>query len=476
MMKFADNNKHILKQYDGEQNALGDKNVIAAFESDNNIIFNETYYIVGDVTRAIKIQAMYDLTIIGDIVVEECVVHGSLTVIGDVCINNLTCGKSFYCQGSVRCSKIYVSGNINAASIDCDVIECDSNVVINTTISINQLADIKHNVVACEGIIGEGKFCVENAIANNYFDFEGDKEGRILELESDTIISEKESFNGHNTKSLDNMISELNSRIMGQLAEIPNLEENKIVDLLKDWQGIDLNILKVLSDAKDMFSSLIDISYNNRINNLNEYIIVLYAKRMLPKELFMYESIEHINSLMLPRATNEIDRLEFKISSVEQFSELMVMALAIVDLLQDKFDIVMDKLFGAIGLKYLTVSSIINKYIQGEIVVQAQGESIQKNIETEIQVIEVPKTDRSQSVESKREFLNKKLAHVWKRIGLSDAEFERLTSMKIRTISEFVEASDRLLTKAFGKKVFLVPHLLQTRDKLLNKINEMKDE
>lgn len=84
-----------LIQYDGEANGIAGKNVIEAFEGNDSIIFNETYIIIGEHTEALKIHAMYDLTIMGDVTVQECVVNGSLTVIGTARIANLTCYNGF---------------------------------------------------------------------------------------------------------------------------------------------------------------------------------------------------------------------------------------------------------------------------------------------------------------------------------------------------------------------------------------------
>ena len=145
-----------LVQFDGEADGIAGKNVIEAFEGNNSIIFNETYMIVGEHTKAVKIHAMYDLTIIGDVTVQECVVNGSLTIIGDAHISNLTCYNTFICKGNLYSDKIYVGRNMNVGSIDCNEIICDGNVVMQTTANINQSAKIGKTMVACEGIMGAG--------------------------------------------------------------------------------------------------------------------------------------------------------------------------------------------------------------------------------------------------------------------------------------------------------------------------------
>ena len=48
-----------------------------------------------------------------------------------------------------------------------------------------------------------------------------------------------------------------------------------------------------------------------------------------------------------------------------------------------------------------------------------------------------------------------------------------MATIKIRTFGDLVQANDITLTKAFGKKVFLANHLIQTRDKIIEKLADM---
>ena len=74
----------------------------------------------------------------------------------------------------------------------------------------------------------------------------------------------------------------------------------------------------------------------------------------------------------------------------------------------------------------------------------------------------------------KVDFLAKKLSHTGKKFGLTDVELERMATIKIRTFGDLVQASDMALTKAFGKKAFLANHLIQTRDKIIEKLADME--
>lgn len=85
---------------------------------------------------------------------------------------------------------------------------------------------------------------------------------------------------------------------------------------------------------------------------------------------------------------------------------------------------------------------------------------------------DAPKTDAPHM--KKSDFLAKKLSHAGKKFGLTDVELERMATIKIRTFDDLVNASDETLTKVFGKKVFLADHLIQTRDKIIEKLVDME--
>ena len=196
-----------LIQYDGESGSIAGKNIIEAFEGNDSVIFNESYIIIGEHTEALKIHAMYDLTIMGDVTAQECVVNGSLTVIGNARIKNITCQNGFICKGDLYSEKVYVGGDLIADSVVCDELICEGNAAIQTTANINQAAQIAKTIVACEGIMGAGKFTAQNAIANEYFEFDGDYEGKILELETDETICDTVPQNSDSYDTVEDVIA-----------------------------------------------------------------------------------------------------------------------------------------------------------------------------------------------------------------------------------------------------------------------------
>lgn len=463
-----------LIQYDGEASCIAGKNVIEAFEGNDSIIFNETYMIVGEHTNALKIHAMYDLTIIGDVTAQECVVNGSLTIIGDAHIANLTCYNTFICKGNLHADKIYVGRNIIVGSIDCDDIICDGNVVLQTTANINQNAKIGKTMVACEGIMGAGTFSAINAIANEYFEFDGEYEGKILELETDATISNTVPVKVAPCETIEDIINLANKKLEEEYDKCPDLDEEEIIKHLKKLGAIQSRELKFLPIVEPLFTKLTEISYQDRIETIDEYLTVLMAQKMLPTEVYKYESVDHVGKLFLPKAQSEIDELGFEPCTIEQFSRVLSMAVKFEEVLSADWEILMDKVFESIGLKYSTVSSMINRNKPKQSVQSITAESVDEPVEdseeSEPEPAPVPAVPRMKKVD----FLAKKLSHTGKKFGLTDVELERMATIKIRTFGDLVQASDMALTKAFGKKAFLANHLIQTRDKIIEKLADME--
>ena len=463
-----------LIQYDGEASCIAGKNVIEAFEGNDSIIFNETYMIVGEHTKALKIHAMYDLTIIGDVTAQECVVNGSLTIIGDAHIANLTCYNTFICKGNLHADKIYVGRNIIVGSIDCDDIICDGNVVLQTTANINQNAKIGKTMVACEGIMGAGTFSAINAIANEYFEFDGEYEGKILELETDATISNTVPVKVAPCETIEDIINLANKKLEEEYDKCPDLDEEEIIKHLKKLGAIQSRELKFLPIVEPLFTKLTEISYQDRIETIDEYLTVLMAQKMLPTEVYKYESVDHVGKLFLPKAQSEIDELGFEPCTIEQFSRVRSMAVKFEEVLSADWEILMDKVFESIGLKYSTVSSMINRNKPKQSVQSITAESVDEPVEDSEEIKPEPAPVPAVPRMKKVDFLAKKLSHTGKKFGLTDVELERMATIKIRTFGDLVQASDIALTKVFGKKAFLANHLIQTRDKIIEKLADME--
>lgn len=356
---FVNDQDGVLIQYDGESESIAGKNIIEAFEGNDSVIFNESYIVIGERTEAFKIHAMYDLTIIGDLIAQECVVNGSLTVIGNVRITNITCQNELICKGDLYSEKLYVGGNLLVDSVVCDELICDENAVIQTTANINQIAQIAKTIIACEGIMGAGNFTTQNAIANEYFEFDGEYKGKILELETDKTISDVIYENGATYNTVEDVITLANKKLAEEFSKCSSLDEEQLIGHLHFLSSVENKELKSLPVVEPLFSKLIDLSYKSRIENIEEYLDVIVAKELLPDEVFSYETVEHIGRIYLSKANNEILNLNFEPTTIEQFAQVLLMAIKFKKVLSDEWETVMDMIFESVGIKYSTVSSMI---------------------------------------------------------------------------------------------------------------------
>ena len=460
-----------LCQFDGESEAVGGKNVIASFESDDVLLLNESYTVVGSIFRARKIHAMYDLTVIGDLEVSECVVNGTLMVTGNVSAHSMNCANSCVIQGNADIGKIYVGGDFIADSAKCDEIVVDGNVLILTTIDINNTARINKTIVAYEGIMGAGSFTAQNAIANEYFEFDGDVSGKILELETDSIVSELVPPSVKGELSLSDLITEANKLIDEEYAKCPDFEESDIIEALSKIEAAATQGWIKGPDNERLFRKLVDISYKERIDTFEEYLYVLLAKKTLPEKIYNYETIDFVDSL-LSDAEKDLDKLDFSPSNIEAFLRAVSIVHSCWDISGIGYDELYDKIFEAIGLKYNTVRAVFKRNITD--VDPIKQDHIHP---ADISSGGTEKTDATiipaANKELREDFLKKKMTHLAKKFGITDSKLERLASIGVRTCSDFISLKDETIENAYGRKAFLAKHLIEAKKKMAAKVEEM---
>lgn len=473
-----------LRQYDTSDTVIGGKNILEAFDSNDIVVFNESYTIVGDETTAKKISATYDLTIIGDLSVDEIKVNGTLTVIGDVSARVLTCANTFICRGHVNVDSLYV-GSIVAKSVKCVEFVCDGNALIETTIDIDELSRTEKTMVACEGIMGAGSFAALNAIANEYFEFSGDVQGKVLELESDTTLSEVltpvKTGVDLSEMPVDDMIRQIGERLQVEYKKCEELEEDALLELI---QHLSSNSFSSLSDYATLFDALVNISYLNEIVDFGDYLTVMYAKKVLPTEIYRYETIEHIDSMLLPKAQDMLDELEFRPQSVERIAQCIKMAIECADSIPMSTDYVLDKVFTSFGLRYSTVKNILEKTSANvsvkekpateAVVKTVVEEPVSKTTPDEVGV-GAPKPPKKSQM-SKSEFLEMSLHTEAKYFGITNDEQMRLASAKVKTCGDFLRMSESAIRDIFKKKLFLANHLFQAQKKMKAAVDKMDDE
>ena len=341
-------------QYDTSELIVGGVNIAEAIQSDKRLVFNESYTVTGIRSSAPSLYACYDLTVIGDLDVEEIEIRGNLYVLGNIKAKKLSCLKSIICSGNIDAETIY-SSEIVANDITCSSISCSGNVVVRTTLDVGENLQSEKSILAGEGILGRGHFSAKNAVAVEYFDFEGEVLGKVIELDTDDTFSEPHTVPPEEV-SFDDASAMLKRKIEEELQKAGEIDEEQLVEVVRKISETDVDLL---SDWEKLTADLVDLSYKDRITNLRDYLIVIMATKLLPEEIVGYETLEHVFDNILIDAEKDIDSLPFHAKSVEDFAyALKVVTLCSNELRIDK-DEALDRIFQSIGIKYKTVRSFI---------------------------------------------------------------------------------------------------------------------
>ena len=341
-------------QFDTAEIVVGGTNIIEAIQIDKKIVFNESYTVTGGRLAAPSVYACYDLTVIGNMDVEEITIMGNLYVIGNIKTKTLSCHKTIICSGDIDAEMI-VGSEIVANDISCHTISCSGNIVSRTTIDISKTLKTEKNVLTGEGILGSGLFSAKNAVAAEYFVFDGEIMGNVLELETGTSFGEFHSLPPEE-ETFEIFSGKLKERIAEELKKAGEVDENQLVKLVSQLSGIDE---AMLSDWEKLTEALIELSYIDKITNLRDYLITIMGTKLLPKEIISYETIEHVFGTLLIEAEEDIDTLPFHAKNVEDFAY----ALKIVTLCEKELGIekdeALDRIFQSIGIKYKTVKMFL---------------------------------------------------------------------------------------------------------------------
>lgn len=470
------------QQYDTSDTIIGGKNILEAFDCEDIVLFNESYVVVGEESHARIIRAAYDLTVIGDLSASEIQVNGTLTVTGNIVAQRINCSNNLLCQGDVTADSIYVGGDMTADSIKCSDFLCDGNAVIRTTIDIDKSSRTEKTMVACEGIIGGGTFAAMNAIANEYFEFDGDIEGHIVELETETTLSEVSApapaavAADFSELSIEEALTKIAERIRTEYARMEEMDEDALLELT---QKLSSGTLGELEDMGKLFEQLTQISYKDEIDDLGDYLVIAYAKKKLPAQLYRYETIEHIDSILLPKAVAMLDEMEFIPSSVEKIAQSLHIIMQLQGDLPLSTENLCDKVFSSVGLRFSTVKSIMSRVGAPKAEASApakEAEVFDVIVEPETGVpapVDVPKEEDGYrpnpavaSCTSQDEFLAKPLSVIGKSFTMTNDEVIRLGSVRIRTVGDFLAVDTVFIRDLYKKKPFLAHHLISVWKKI----------
>lgn len=365
-----------LLQFNSDNSVIDDKNVIESLVCDYDLVFNESYIVIGPTLEGKHIHATYDLIVLGDVFCDKLTVNGDLLVYGDIEANEVLCHGNFICTGEVRVEELVLEAYSIAGSIVGKRLYAGGDLFLQATVDTGIEFEADGLVVAGEGIMGDGVFKAKAAIANEYFEFNGDCKSKVFEItgmdftnlgaeDLNLPISQDENMDD---QSMDEEVSEymdieattslFNKALKESIYDWSELEEDAFIEKIR-------NVVKKI-DNLHLVNKLLDritaLSYDREIENFRDYLFVLCAKNVFPTGISEYDTIEPVLVGMFNKAQFTIDTMEYRATNIEEFA----FSLYIINRYQDEMPIgveeAADKIFSSVGIRYSTVEQIWREF------------------------------------------------------------------------------------------------------------------
>ena len=344
-------------QYDSSDIVVGGVNITEAVCMEKKLVFNESYTVAGPALSASSVYACYDLIVLGNLEADEIEVRGSLCVLGNIKAKQLSCLKTITCNGKIEADEIF-GNDIIAKDIRCKKITCSGNIIAQSTLDTSEDLVTEKAVITGEGILGSGRFSSRYAATTEYFDFHGEVIGKVIELETDGSFGEPQPIAVPDTLDIEKLVDLLKSSITKELSSAGEVDENKLLELVEQLSSIDTNRIY---DWRMLASKLVDLSYQSHITNLRDYLYVVMAKKLLPKEITDYETVEHVINQMFTEATNQLDDLGYSAKDATEIAYSLIIASLYQEDIPMEYDEILDRVFQSIGIKYKTVKSFLDR-------------------------------------------------------------------------------------------------------------------
>ena len=348
-----------LVQFNSGEQIIGTMNVAEAIETDSDIVFNESYIVIGNVLRGDSIHATYDLSVVGNLIARKITINGDLIVKGDIEADSLECRGAVICAGEVRVKNANFESYSCAESMVAETISASDNLFARTTVDTGKKIEVDGLIVVGEGIIGDGVFQAKAAIANEYFEFAGDTNSTVFEVSEMDFVE----ASGIPIEQASNLEQKNNAGDAFDAAEAFNKAFN---NSLNQWTEYEEDVLiqemkKTLSNLDDLYlidtimDHIVSISYQREISNFMDLLYVLCAKNIFPNQLASYETIEPVLNQMYVDAIENIEQMEFSASNIEEFAYSLFILSKYGTQLTISIEDGADKIFSSIGLRYSTV-------------------------------------------------------------------------------------------------------------------------
>lgn len=348
-----------IKEFYNSELKIEDINILEAAIYDEEIVFNESYTIIGKKIEAKKIHGCYNLTVLCDILADEIVVNGDLIVNGNLSAKTVNCEGNFMVSGAVKVENLFAGADLIAGEIITDNIDIKGNLLIKNALDIKETINSDGYVIVGDGISGQGEYSAKGSIAVEYFDFDGDINGTITELNSHSQFGEpyknKENIDNINTERL---LCMLNENIRKEITKAYNTDQNALETLISQWAKLDEN---EICSWNELLKYIIRLSNTDEIENLRDYLALFYAVKVFPEELQEYEAINHVFTVLMPTVFYSITKMPYKADNIEELALSLHIVAKYGPEIPYGSELIYDKIFQSIGLRYETVKMFIDK-------------------------------------------------------------------------------------------------------------------
>lgn len=353
------------KQFNSTKNKYG-INLEKIEACDDELYFNESFTICGESIRAKEIYGSYDLTFLGNVEAEKIETYGVLYVVGDL-IANMVRARKIICSGQIKVCDLFCDDEIISDSLNVNNADLTGNVLVNRSISVLNKFSSEANVLCGEGIIGS-EYSAKTTVVIDYFDVDDKSAQNYIEIEEEfknTALAK--SNNGD--ESINNTVKKLKKILNDSISNVN--DEDELVEMIEEAAKEDFVSFDIM---EYVLKKIIDISYQNEIENLNQYLYVMFASKKFPINLKGYETVEHIFNDYLPRV--KAWELSYKANSLKEF----IVCLYINNLIFNDDEVISDKIFSSIGIKYSTVKKQLLNNNNGKCISEGTQASNQKDI------------------------------------------------------------------------------------------------
>ncbi len=347
-----------LIQFNSGDHVLGNKNIAEAVITDGDIVFNESYTIIGESLEARNIHATYDLDVLADIITKAISVNGNLFVKGNIEADEIICRGSFYCTGEVRVNKCNLGSHAMIGSVIGKDVYATGDLFIKTTIDTDSSLETDGLLVAGEGIMGDGFFKAKAAIANEYFEFSGMNKSRVFEISEMEFTEDTDDFhNDAEEMDIETAIDIFNKVFNKSIYEWSQYEEEEFITKVRKVTGsvCDLQMIDRVVD------STIALSYQRQIDNFKDYLFILCAKNIFPEGMVKYETLQPVIEEMFDEATYRIDKMDYRAKDIQELTISLWSLNMYYDQLPISMEEAADKVFSSIGIRYSTVEHILGE-------------------------------------------------------------------------------------------------------------------